>query len=97
LVAAVVAVALALLSIFIVRRRLGAARDAAAVAEALREMDALRARRDEISRQLGEKDDAIQAIDARILEQKRKIVHLHEGGEQISDEDLDKAFAELGY
>ena len=76
---------------------LGRAKDTAAVAEARREMDALRATRAEVARQVGEQDAAIAAIDSRIAESKRRIVDLHEGGGDIPDDQLDDVFARLGY
>lgn len=76
---------------------LGRAKDAAAIAEARREMDVLRATREEVARQVGEQDQAIAEIDARIAASKREIVDLHEGGEDIPDDQLDDVFARLGY
>lgn len=75
---------------------LGAARDAAVVAEAKRQMDATRATREEVARQVGEKDEAVQALDDRIARQRRLIVRLHEGGEALVGEDLEHAARELG-
>jgi hypothetical protein len=84
----------------VVRRRqleLGKARDEAAVAEARRRMDELRARRVEVHARVDEKSEEITTLDAQILESKRQIVALHEGGDKIPDKQLDDAFAQLGY
>lgn len=77
-------------------RLLGAARDAAAVAEALREVESLRATRAEVARQVGAKSEAVEALDAQIAAQRREIVRLHEGGEALVGDDLEHAAAELG-
>lgn len=86
-------------AIFIRRQQLalGAARDAAAVAEARKKMDELRATRVEVAARVGEKTEEIATLDARIAESKREIVDLHEGGEVVPDDKLDDAFAQLGF
>jgi hypothetical protein len=86
-------------AIFVRRQQLalGAARDDAAVAEARRKMDALRATRVEVASRVGEKTEEITTLDARIAESKREIVDLHEGGEHVPDDKLDDAFAQLGF
>ena len=76
---------------------LGAAKDEAAVAEALRQMDALRARRSEVSSRVDEKSEEITQLDGEIAATKRRIVELHQGGERLDDAALEDAFAELGY
>jgi uncharacterized protein HemX len=79
------------------RRLLGAARDEAAVAQARQQLAQLEVERKQVEALVGEKDAAIAQVDARIEEQKREIVRLHEGGEHVADADLDAAFKELGY
>lgn len=85
---------------FLMRRQiaaLGRAKDEAAVSEARREIDALRATRTEVASRTEEKSEQITALDARIRDVKREIIDLHEGGELIPDDQLDDAFAHLGY
>jgi len=94
----VVVTALALFGVW--RRReweLGQAKDAAAVAEARRQMDALRAQRLEVTARVDAKSEEIVALDARITESKRRIIDLHEHGPTVPDAQLDDAFASLGY
>lgn len=79
------------------RAQLGAALDEAAVADARRQMDALRAARVEVTSRADAKTEEIQALDAQIAESKRRIVDLHEHGTDVPDEQLDDAFASLGY
>ncbi len=79
------------------KAQLGAARDEAAIAEARREMDTLRARREILAERLGEQDESIAQLDTAITASKRRIVELHEGGADVANEDLDDAFRRLGY
>lgn len=82
---------------FFYRRKLGAAQDALAVSEARSELAVLRARREEVAVQVDVKDEQIAAIDVLIAEEKRRIINLHAGGSHVSDAELDRAFADLGY
>lgn len=79
------------------RRRLGAAKDAAKVAEARRRLDELKATRETLSLVIGEKDARIEEIDTQLAESRRKVADLHEHGADIPDEDLEDLFARLGY
>lgn len=82
------------------RRReaaLGRVRDELAVERAKREIERLRGQREEVARQVGEKDEAIAAIDSRLAENARKIVEAHEGGAGLTDEQVAEAFTRLGY
>lgn len=79
------------------KSKLGKALDETALAEARRKMDTLRATREEISRQVTETDDAIVALDQEIRRHKREILILHEGGTEVSDEELNDVFKTLGY
>jgi len=76
---------------------LGKVKDQLAIEEGLREVYKLRAVRAEIVERVGEKDEAVKHIDAQLAENKRKIVAAHEGGEALDDEEVEDAFAQLGY
>ncbi len=78
------------------RRRLGRVKDELVVSEALKEVEKLRAVRAEIVDRVGEKDEAIAVIDEQLAENKRKIIEAHEGGENLSDEEVLEEFAQLG-
>jgi len=77
-------------------RTLGRVKDEMAVAKAKADIALLQGVREEIVRQVGEKDQATAEIDEKLLDNRRKIVEAHEGGEGLEGEDLERAFAELG-
>lgn len=77
-------------------RMLGRVKDELAVEKAKADIALLRGVREEIVRQVGEKDQATVEIDERLLDNRRKIVEAHEGGEGLEGEDLERAYAELG-
>ena len=79
------------------QKALGAAKDAQKVAEATRELAALRTAREGIAERLGEHSMEAAYVDERLRASKRSIVDLHENGELIPDEELENVFAELGY
>ena len=78
-------------------RELGRVKDELAVAKAQREIEHLRGQREEIARQVGEDDEAIKEIDKRLAANKRELVEAHELGQGMSDEEIEDAFARLGY
>lgn len=78
------------------QRELGALKDELAVANATKEISRLTAVREETAKQVGEKDQAIEEIDAQLAANKRAIVEAHEGGEGLTDEEMLAAFARLG-
>lgn len=82
------------------RRReqaLGAVRDELAVEKAKGEIARLRGVREEVAREVGEKDEAIVEVDRQLAENRRKIVEAHEGGQSLSDEEVDALFARMGF
>jgi len=72
-------------------------KDELAVAEATKEIARLTATREEVARQVGEKDEAIADVDRQLKENRRKIVEAHEGMEGLSDGEVEDALARLGY
>lgn len=76
---------------------LGEVRDELAIAKATKSIAALRARRDEVAKQVGEKDEAVEEIDAEIDANKRAIVEAYENGQDLSDKEVEQAFKEAGY
>lgn len=98
LVAAAAAVAV-VAGFGIARRRfhLGRARNEAAVSEALERVHALRTARAAIEGRLDTSASEVADLDAEITRTKREIVRLHDGGHAVAEEDLDDAFASLGY
>lgn len=82
------------------RRRvaeLGRIRDELAVERARQEIAHLRGIREEIASRVEEKDEAIEAIDRKLAENRRAIVEAHEHGQGLTDEEVEDAFARLGY
>lgn len=79
------------------KAEVGALKDALAVVEATKEIERLRALRGEVAARVGEKDQAVEEIDAQLADNKRKIVEAHEGGENLTSEEVSEAFARLGY
>jgi len=79
------------------RDALGKVRDQLAVERGLREVYRLRATREEVKKQVGEKDAAVEEIDRQLAENQRKIVEAHERGEGLSDDEVADAFARLGF
>lgn len=79
------------------KKKLGATRDKLAVERAKTRIESLRATRAEVEKQTESKDGAISAIDREIKANKRALVEAHEGGEGLSDAEVDKAFRDLGY
>jgi HAMP domain-containing protein len=76
---------------------LGRVRDELAAKEALTEVRRLEALREEVARQVGEKDVAIEAIDGLLAENQRKLVEAHDGGQGLSDDEVSRLFGRLGY
>ena len=76
--------------------RLGKVKDELAIAEATKEIGKLRATRIEVAARVGEKDEAMGVIDHKLKENKRIIIEAHEGGENLSDEEVLEEFAHLG-
>lgn len=79
------------------QRLLGNARDAELVAAARQRITDLQTMRNDIEARVGATDHLIASIDEQILDNKRQLVELHEGGDKVKDEDLERAFRELGY
>lgn len=71
-------------------------RDELAVAEATRELLALKAQRQEVVAQLDEQDDAVVLLNGKIEEQKRRIAAAHEGGASMTDREVDDELRRLG-
>lgn len=78
-------------------RSLGKVKDQLAIAEATKEIEKLRAVRQEIAARVGEKDEAIEVVDEKLAANRRQIIEAHENGQGMSDEEVDAAFAALGY
>lgn len=78
-------------------RILGRLKDEVRVADARREIERLRGQREEIARQVGEADEAILEIDRKLARNRRAVVESFEDGEGLSDDEVDEAFARLGY
>jgi hypothetical protein len=76
--------------------KLGRVKDKLAVAEALKEREKLQAVRTEIAARVGEKDEAIEQIDRQLEANARKFAEAHEGGEDLTDEELLEEFARQG-
>jgi hypothetical protein len=79
------------------QQRLGKLKDRLALVEAMKDIDTLRALRVEIEDRTEENTEAIETLDQKILESKRKIVEAHVGGEGLSDEEMLSEFERLGY
>jgi hypothetical protein len=79
------------------KAEVGALKDELAVSEATKEIERLRALRKGVAERVGEKDQAIDEIDAELADNQRKIVEAHEGGEDLSAEEIAAEFARLGY
>lgn len=75
---------------------LGAVKDELAVERAKRDIERLRATRKEVARQVGEKDEAIAEIDRQLAKNRRKLADAHEGGENLTDEQVEAALERLG-
>lgn len=96
IVGATVAVAL-LLGITIRRRRVRRLLDAAAVAKATAEIDALKAVRAHVIEAEGEASLALARLDREIFENKKTIVRAYEEMESVPDDQIETEFARLGY
>lgn len=82
------------------RRRtaeLGRVQNELAVARAQKEIARLQGQRDEVALRVGEKDEKVEEIDKQLAANRRKIVEAHEHGQGLSDEEVEVAFARLGY
>ena len=77
-----------------VAKKLGKLKDEKALAEATAEVKRLEALREEVHARVGEKDEAAIELDRQIQAQKRRAVEAYEGGEGLSDEELEDAFRE---
>lgn len=90
------AILLGLRWLFRTKGRLGRVKDKLAIAEATKEIEKLQAVRDAVEERVGEKDEAIQSIDRQLVENKRRIIDAHEGGEELTDEEMLEEFDRLG-
>jgi uncharacterized protein HemX len=79
------------------KRKLGELRDRVAVEQAKGQIDALRASREELEDLLPAKDKTIRFLDGEIQKNKRRIAEAHEGGEGLSDAEVDEELRRLGY
>ena len=77
--------------------KLGKVKDQLAVAEATREIASLRATREVLKERVGVKDEAYAIIDKRLVDNRRKLVEAHAGGEGLSDEEMLSELALRGY
>lgn len=78
------------------QNKLGRVRDELVVEKATSKIRELRAVRSEVALHAGEKDQAIQQIDAQIAEQRIVVAEAHEHGADLSAEELEDEFARLG-
>jgi hypothetical protein len=78
------------------KNRLGKVKDELAVAEAANEINRLRAVREEVVREVGEKDESIAALDLEIASNRQKIIEAHDVPENMSDEALLEELGRLG-
>lgn len=78
------------------RRRARRVADQLAVEKATREIARLRAVREQLVERIGEKDEAIAEIDAKIEENRADIIAAHENFEEMSDEEVADVFRRLG-
>jgi hypothetical protein len=76
---------------------LGRVKDKLAVKEALTKVAELRATRAQIVERVGEQDEAIEGLDNRITEQKRRVVRAHELGSSVPEDQIADAFEKAGY
>lgn len=79
-----------------VHSRLGKVKDELAIAEATKKIGELRATRVQIEERVEEKDEALAVIDRQLAENRRRIIEAHEGGEDLTDEEVLEEFARLG-
>lgn len=77
--------------------QLGALRDRLAVERAQHEIRELSVVRERILASADAKKEQIESIDADIARNRRAIVEAHENGKGLSDEEVEDAFARLGY
>lgn len=77
-------------------RELGRVKDRLAVAEATKRRAHLQGVREEIKRQVGEDDEAISEIDDQLKTNAREIADAHEGGKDMTDEEVLDELARLG-
>ena len=75
-------------------KKLGKLRDEKQLADAQVEIARLSGRRDEVARERGETDKQVRALDRELLHQKRLAVMAYEGGENLSDDELEDALRE---
>ena len=78
------------------RRKARRIADALAVEKATKEIERLRAAREQIVERLGEKDEAIAEIDAEIEENKGDILAAHEDFEEMTPDEVADVFRSLG-
>jgi len=78
------------------RRRSRRVADQLAVEKATKEIERLRAIREQLAERLGEKDEAIAEIDASIEENKADIIAAYEDFERMSDDEVADVFRRLG-
>tara|TARA_Y100000310_G_scaffold250210_1_gene256395 strand:+ start:182 stop:529 length:348 start_codon:yes stop_codon:yes gene_type:complete len=76
--------------------RLGKVKDELAIAEATKEIGKLQEVRAAIEERVGEKDEAIDIIDHKLAENRRRIIEAHEGGEDLTDDEVLEEYAHLG-
>lgn len=75
-------------------RRLGRLKDRTQLEEARAAVARLQGTRDEVRKSVAETDDAVQKLDQLLAVHKRHAVEAFEGGEGLSDEELESAFRE---
>lgn len=78
------------------RRKARRIADALAVEKATKEIERLRATRAQLVERLGEKDEAIEEIDAAIEDNKADIVAAHEDFEEMTTDEVADVFRRLG-
>jgi predicted RNA polymerase sigma factor len=78
------------------RRKARRIADALAVEKATKEIERLRATRAQLVERLGEKDEAIEEIDAAIEDNKADIVAAYEDFEEMTTDEVADVFRRLG-
>lgn len=78
------------------KSKLGKLRDQNAVLRATKRVEQLRAARKELEGRVDEKDTAIRQIDDQLKENKRQIANAHDGGEELTDAEVDEELRRLG-
>lgn len=77
------------------KRQLGRVKDELAVSQATARVQVLRAQRERVAAEVGEKDIAIEEIDRKLKENEQEILDAHEIPEDMTDEEVADALREI--